>query len=111
MTIRELIDNGTITLETEVLGTLPKTKDGVIALNGQRVYHPDVDESCRLTVLPMRELDNDDNRFPLPDDCEWVASYWYYEQDTGYSEFETYDIRECYSTPEVARAAKGGGAL
>lgn len=39
-TIRELIENGTITLETKVLGTLPMTADGCVAGFGAEVWDP-----------------------------------------------------------------------
>lgn len=97
-------------VDMRVLGTLPVTADDVIVMDGEQVYHPDADGSFRLIVRPACEHDAEDKDFPLPDDCEWVASYSYYEHDNGYSQYETYDIRQCYSTRDAALAARKEGA-
>ena len=91
----------------KIMGTLPITKDGVIAMPGIEVYHPKQDLHFHLVVMKHFDdtLPSDD--FPLPDDCEYIAHYSYWEQETGYSQYETYDVRDCYSTKEAAEAAKG----
>lgn len=40
MTIRDLLENGTITLDTVVLGTLPLTADGAIAISAKSGSSP-----------------------------------------------------------------------
>lgn len=84
MTIRELIANGTITMETKVLGTLPMTKDGVLVGNFTNVWTANAGE---ISALRMDNI--------------------------GATEFgedgDFYEAGECYSTREAALAAKGGG--
>lgn len=80
MTIRELIENGTITLDTKVLGTLPITEDGVVVGPETIVYWPDGTEAL------------------LHDSRAWVP-----HKDGGH----TYRrITDCYSTREAAEAAR-----
>ena len=89
-----------------VLGTLPVTKDGVVAMPGTEVFHPDQDTQFHLEVMRCDWTWVDDE-FPLPEGCEYVAHYSYYEHDTGFSARETYDVGACYSTREAALAARG----
>ena len=89
----------------KVLGTLPVTKDGVVTMPGIEVFHPDQCADFALVVSQMREHFELIGEWPLPDDCEWVAEYWYSEPDTGYVQFEVRDLRTCYSTRDAAEAA------
>lgn len=41
MTIRDLLENGTITLDTVVLGTLPMTADKCVIGNGSSLFYPE----------------------------------------------------------------------
>jgi len=95
----------------KVLGTLPVTKDGVIAMPGVELFHPQQDWSFHLEIMPLHPDTKPDPEFPLPEDCEYMAHYSYFESDTGFSTYESYDVRDCYSTRELAESAraKGGG--
>lgn len=84
-------------------GEFPITADGVMVQLGEDVWHPESGEALRVGEY---EGDADHNKMPLADDCTFCAFYSYYEIDTGYSEYEVYDVRQCYSTPEAAEAAK-----
>lgn len=88
-------------------GEFPITADGVMVQLGEDVWHPESGEALRVGEY---EGDADHNKMPLADDCTFCAFFSYYETDTGYSEYEVYDVRQCYSTPEAAEAAKEGQA-
>lgn len=90
----------------KVLGTLPITKDGVVAMDGVEVFHPNQDWHFGLTCMRLLDETQPDKDFPLPEDCEYMGHYSYWEPDTGYGQYESYDIRECYSTKEAALAAQ-----
>ena len=90
-------DNG---IERKVLGRLPITADGIITMPGIEVYHPEQDTCFHLVVEPMSERFCGDKDWPIPEDCNWIAAYSYYEVDTGYSQYEIRDLRTCYSTKE-----------
>ena len=106
--LRGIIDcTGEVPCVRRVLGVLPVTADGCVVQVDEYVYHPEGKHSLR--VARYDESYGDHNEDPLPDDCEFCAVRSYYEHDTGYSEFEMYDVRRCYSTPEAAKAAMEGG--
>jgi hypothetical protein len=88
----------------KVIGAMPVTKDGVVVSVDSDVYAADGE---RLTVYAAEESLLNHFKDGPPDDCEYVGFYSYYEHDTGYSELSIYDIRECYSTPEAAKADAG----
>jgi hypothetical protein len=96
-------ENGNV---RKVLGTLPVTKDGVIAMPGTEVFHPNQDRHFHLEVMFLMQDMTPDKDFPLPEDCVYMAHYSYFEQDTGYSAYESYNVRDCYSTPEAAEKAR-----
>ena len=84
-------------------GEFPITADGVMVQLGEDVWHPESGEALRVGEY---EGEADHNKKPLADDCTFCAFFSYYETDTGYSEYEVYDVRQCYSTPEAAKEAK-----
>lgn len=90
----------------KVLGTLPITADGCVVMPGIEVFHPQQDFSFHLEVMALHGDERQDDDYPLPEDCEYMGHYSYYERDTGYSTYESYDVRACYSTREAAEAAK-----
>lgn len=95
------------TEDMRLLGTLPVTKDRVVVMPGHEVFHPDADPAFHLRLMESHEDTEPDPDFPLPDDCEYVGHYSYYERDTGYWQYESYDVRSCYSTQAAALASKG----
>lgn len=91
---------------------LPKTADGVVVIVGDWLYHPDWD--CPTYIEVVRCYDESiamrykaENGTDSPDDAEYFAEAWYYEEDTGYKEYFIRTVQECYSTREAALAAKG----
>lgn len=90
----------------KVLGTLPLTADGCVVMMGEEVFHPEQDPSFHLEVMPLHPDTEPDKDFPIPEDCEYIGHYSYYERDTGFSQYESYDVRSCYSTSEAAEAAR-----
>jgi hypothetical protein len=88
-------------------GVLPITKDNCVVCPDHYVYHPDQDMAFNLRVTPhCGDPVDDHNGKELPGDCYWVANYSYWESDTGASQWELYDLRDCYSTREAAEAAR-----
>ena len=92
----------------KLIGTLAVTKDGAVVCDGEEVWHPEQDMSFHLKVMSLYGdmRPEPDDEFPLPDDCTHMGHYSYYERDTGYSQYESRDVRECYSTKEAALAAQ-----
>lgn len=95
-------------VDRQVVGPLPITRDGVVVCVGCEVFHPQQDQAFHLSVM-AHDGGEDTEEFPIPNDCEYVGHYSYWEGDTGYSTYETYDIRQCYSTRAAAEAARERG--
>lgn len=89
-TIGDLINEGKITLGT-VVGSLPMTRDHAIVIpHISVVYHPE---------HPGRSMDVDVEN-------ERVVAEIAVRRDDGSFEWHTYDIGDCYSTPEAAEKAR-----
>jgi hypothetical protein len=98
---------GEVPCVRKVKGTFPITADGVMVQLGEDVWHPD---SSNTLTVGEDDGQADHNGKPLANDCTFAACHSYYEHETGYREFELYDVRKCYSTPEsAAKAAMEGG--
>jgi len=97
MTIRELIANGTITMETKVLGTLPMTADwALLTLNGNFYFNGGTSIPVAAGILEMMLTEDEDNLIVVR-----------YRDEDG--EEDVLYANQCYSTSAAALAAKGGG--
>lgn len=86
--VRPFVEAGLATADgkpRKVMGTLPKTKDGVIVGNHATLWVNDV---CDILSFRVDNIGCTDN--------EEIGAFW--------------EVGECYSTPEAARAALGGEA-
>lgn len=90
-TIRELIEEGVIELDTKVLGVLPRTKDKCIVGDGVFLYDSDGNKTDTETVNPGAYFV--EGRL---DSTGEVSPVWERTED-------------CYSTPEAAAASRKDG--
>jgi len=109
MTIRELIENKTITLDTEVLGTLVMTKDNCIVGHNAEIHWPHpIRNNCKTDpiwhepsfTMVMIEEGYCDHSVPNAD--PFVC--W------GGPENDSAKVGELFSSRQAALAARGGGA-
>lgn len=96
-----------------VVERLPKTKDGVVVVPGDEVFHAEWTEPRRIYVQRTSQDDND--WFPTiwreagndGDPPEYVGESWYQENDTGYYAAFCKPVSECFSTLEAALRREG----
>jgi len=90
---------------------MPVTADGKRILPGDYVYHADARGPFMIVGNDEHYFDEykNDNGKDAPEDTEFFAYWFYYENDTGYRESWCKLVSDCYSTESAAlEAAKKG---